>query len=203
MLGNYIGLDTTGTVAIANGDGVYIANKNNIVGGSSPGARNVISGNRGTGINVSPDLGVPATGNKILGNYIGVDASGHTALGNLSGVTLVSGANLVSGNVISGNFDWLNAYAVGIAIAVPGNRVVGNPIGTDAVGATAVGNNIGVFVGGSGSVIGDDSRRAQPDLRQREPRYLGGFLRDRDEGLRRSSAPMRRAAPPYGNEAGV
>ena len=45
--GNYIGTDITGSVAIPNRDGVYIAlgATNNTVGGTATGAGNVISGN--------------------------------------------------------------------------------------------------------------------------------------------------------------
>src|SRR5947199_6347654 len=44
--GNYVGVDVTGSVAMENVGGVFVQqSSNNLVGGTSPGARNVISGN--------------------------------------------------------------------------------------------------------------------------------------------------------------
>jgi hypothetical protein len=49
--GNFIGVDATGTNALGNGqDGVHIYNAFDVIGGSTRGARNVISGNSGTGV---------------------------------------------------------------------------------------------------------------------------------------------------------
>ena len=47
VLGNYIGTDVTGTIALGNNVGVYIiqAAGGNIIGGSAPGSANLISGN--------------------------------------------------------------------------------------------------------------------------------------------------------------
>src|SRR5713226_3900676 len=50
IAGNYIGTDITGTIAMANAkDGIEIDGPNNIIGGTTAAARNVISGNLGTG----------------------------------------------------------------------------------------------------------------------------------------------------------
>jgi hypothetical protein len=51
IVGNYIGTDVTGTAALGNLSGVFIANtsSNNTVGGSAAEDRNLISGNRGRG----------------------------------------------------------------------------------------------------------------------------------------------------------
>lgn len=62
--GNYIGTDKTGAAALGNnGNGVLIIGSNNEVGGA--GARNVISGNDGDGVNI-----YSGTGNLILSNSI-------------------------------------------------------------------------------------------------------------------------------------
>ncbi|MGB3906082.1 MAG: hypothetical protein WBB22_14315 [Anaerolineae bacterium] len=142
--GNYIGIDATGSAALGNQiDGVWIAEgaQYNIIGGSTPGERNVISGNGNNGAVIDR-----ATYNTIGGNYIGTDATGTAAVGNGNiGVVLAWGAqhNLVGGatpeerNLISGNGN------VGVSIAnrdTMSNIVSGNYIGTDVAGAQAIGN---------------------------------------------------------------
>ena len=58
--------------------------------------RNVISGNFGSGIEISGG----ASGNLVKGNFIGVNAAGTADLGNtLDGVNIVGlGGNIVGGN---------------------------------------------------------------------------------------------------------
>ena len=160
IIGNYIGTDATGTVSVPNGmEGVWIATgaENNVVGGSIPGERNVISGNRLFGVSIS---GSGTTGNVVMGNYIGVDATGSARLTNRYGVVISGGAqnNTVGGtapgerNVISGN-------GGGVLIRHPGssgNIVIGNYIGTDATGSQPLGNAYGIWIigGAQSNVIG-------------------------------------------------
>lgn len=98
--GNLVGTDRTGLVALPNaGDGVELgfATQNNLIGGSTPGARNVISGNRGSGVSL---VNANTRGNFVRGNAIGTDATGLLRLGNVgSGIAISSGA---SGNAIGG-----------------------------------------------------------------------------------------------------
>jgi hypothetical protein len=144
ILGNYVGLDASGTEALGNGAaGVWIGEgaQYNVIGGSTPGERNLISGNRNNGAVIDG-----ATHNTISGNYIGTDATGRVATGNGNiGVVLAWGAqhNLVGGatpqqrNLISGNGN------VGVSIAngdTMSNTVSGNYIGTDVTGTVAIGN---------------------------------------------------------------
>lgn len=65
--GNYIGTDVSGSADLGNGgSGVHIIEStNNIVGGSTSAARNVISGNQGEGVRID---GANAYGNLIQGN---------------------------------------------------------------------------------------------------------------------------------------
>src|SRR5207244_7874373 len=128
----------------------------NTTGGTTAGARNVVSGNKlvpgntGDGI----DIDGHTAGNVVLGNYIGTAADGTTALGNNRFGVAVDGANLIGGtavgarNVISGN-------VAGAGLAV-GNHVLvqGNFIGTDVTGRAAVGNGEGIHVVGSYNTIG-------------------------------------------------
>src|SRR5262249_37692814 len=105
LTGNYIGTDATGTSAAANGAGGITPNVPEAGIDDPAGARNVISGNNGNGIDVV--LG----GNPVIqNNFIGTNASGTAALPNsgsgikvTAGVPLIGGGTVASRNVISGN----------------------------------------------------------------------------------------------------
>lgn len=93
--GNFIGTDAEGTADCGNRiTGVTIAGADNLVGGLTPEARNLISGNDRCGIEIGP-----TGGNRIQGNYIGTDRSGLSPLGNKDGIYIfkVSQKNLVGG----------------------------------------------------------------------------------------------------------
>jgi hypothetical protein len=123
---------------------------NNTIGGTMPGARNLISGNIGDGI-------VLATGSFVQGNFIGTDVTGTVAVGNTQrGISVNSAFNLIGGttvsarNIISGNGRGIDLHN--------GNRntVQGNFIGTNLTGISAVPNvNEGVTMsGGEENTIG-------------------------------------------------
>jgi len=154
--GNYIGTNPNGTAAIANGwAGVDIFGgaNNNLIGGPTPAARNVISGNGLQGIAISQT----GTANNIAqGNFIGLNTSGNVRVPNgASGILIYNSAqsNTIGGsvsgtaNVISGNANQ------GVAIFDPGtmnNLVAGNLIGVAADGSTAISNTwSGVELGNS------------------------------------------------------
>ena len=92
---------------LGNTVGIYINGvPRNTIGGTTPGARNVISDNQ-IGIYL---LGSTATGNQIQGNLIGLDATGKTPLGNHIGIFLdaathntIGGTTAGARNVIAGN----------------------------------------------------------------------------------------------------
>ncbi len=79
--GNILGANASGTASLGNSDnGVQIADApDNIVGGTTPAACNIISGNNENGVSVS---GSGATGNTVQGNLIGTDLTGTNGLGN-------------------------------------------------------------------------------------------------------------------------
>ncbi len=139
--GCWIGLNATGTAAAANGGhGIAITGApSNVVGGTTPTARNVISGNAQNGVSI---LGAAATGNRVLGNVIGLDATGTSAVANQDGVVVDGGAtgNTIggivagAGNVITASFQY------GVVIASAGTRqnaVLENSIyGNGSIGIT-------------------------------------------------------------------
>ncbi len=168
VAGNFIGTDITGTLALPNSQGVEIdtSASGNTIGGTSVGARNVISGNTGYGVEI--DTG--ATGNLVDGDYIGVDKTGDAALGNITGILITSAANTVggtvagSGNMIAAN-DGSPSFYNGVQVLIGGlmafdtpddNLVAGNLIGLDAAGSTLAGaTGPGVFLNsGVGNTIG-------------------------------------------------
>jgi CSLREA domain-containing protein len=83
--GNFIGTDKNGTADLGNfASGVFIGDApDNTVGGTTAAARNIISGNDGSGVDV---FGASATGNHILSNSINDNAALGIDLGN-DGVT--------------------------------------------------------------------------------------------------------------------
>ena len=90
MAGNHIGTDKDGATALANhGIGVMIEEgaHHNTIGGDTPGAGNLISGNTAGGI-VLVDAGVD--GNVVAGNLIGTDASAGLALPNGSNGVVIA-----------------------------------------------------------------------------------------------------------------
>ncbi len=162
VVGNYVGLDPSGTNYYRNQYGIWLSAPGNTVGGSTEGERNVISANYWVGVLIS---GTVATNNIIAGNYIGTNAAGAAGLPNLIGVELTAGANgnTIGGdtagerNVISANSD-TGVYLMGSGVT--GNLISGNYIGTDASGAVDLGNyENGVYIsmGAQGNTIGGDA----------------------------------------------
>jgi titin len=174
IVGNLIGTNSTGTRAVVrtgqsnqlqalqNAGIAIISSGGNLIGGNSPAARNVISGNY-VGVNlalISP-AGSP---NTVLGNLIGTDASGQKPLGNIVGIYIngaagddVGGAATGSANVISAN------TSVGVEIlgsGSTGNLIEGNLIGPRADGASAFRGPGGVPIQNVGVFIQDASRNA-------------------------------------------
>src|SRR5262249_57201114 len=89
--GNYFGTDKTGMVALPNGNGVFASN-NNTIGGTQPGAGNVISGNVVFGLAVNDN-------NQVAGNLIGTTATGMAALGKCAGMRMTDN-NTVCGTQV-------------------------------------------------------------------------------------------------------
>lgn len=139
--GNLIGTDSTGTTAIANFAGIYLADSasGNLIGGSTPAARNATSGNLNVGVCIAshPDV----TDNVIHGNFIGTDITGTKPLGNPYGIWLASPKNQVGGETPgTGNVIFSNSFGVVIGGALANKNVVeGNFIGTDLTGTINLG----------------------------------------------------------------
>ncbi|HJQ69561.1 MAG TPA: BACON domain-containing carbohydrate-binding protein [Blastocatellia bacterium] len=176
--GNIIGADITGTVSLSTssaGVSVFGAS-NNVIGGTTAGAGNLISGNtNSTGVSIRDEgNGIGGSGNLVQGNLIGTNGAGTSALRNNGGVSIgdvpdntVGGTTVSARNVISGNT--FGGVSVGGDDAT-GTLVQGNYIGTNAAGTAALGNGLtgidaGVLSGctiggtaaGAGNVISGNS----------------------------------------------
>jgi photosystem II stability/assembly factor-like uncharacterized protein len=152
--GNRIGTDTTGTFKVPNTTGVQALGLDMLVGGLTPEARNIISGNNSDGVFIR------GAGSKLQGNYIGTDFNGSFALGN-GGNGVVAGENALIGgtepgarNVIAGNGNFGNVV-LGFNGAGSSTTVQGNYIGTDATGTRALGGSAaGINILSSNHIIG-------------------------------------------------
>ncbi len=169
--GNYIGTDVSGTSPAGNVcDGVTISSLQggngswyNVIGGSNPEARNLISANGCAGVSLGP-----GGTNLVQGNIIGADASGTLAMANnmdgiyifnasndnLIGGKTVHEANLIAynanhgvlvmggygaaGNTITHNYIHSNAE-LGIALLSGANNGIEHPIITAATRSSVSG----------------------------------------------------------------
>jgi uncharacterized repeat protein (TIGR01451 family) len=168
--GNLVGTDVTGTKPLGNGaDGIYVTGPTTVlIGGTSPGAGNVVANNGNIGI----DTFSKAVNYTIQGNLIGTDVTGTVAMGNKRyGIFIWSPSNVTIGgttasarNIISNNgSDGIGTFASGQSLTIQGNL-----IGTDITGGTAMGNSgaginatfpnvtIGGTAPGAGNVIANN-----------------------------------------------
>ena len=163
--GNYIGTDASGSADAGNGgQGVLVQTPGNLIGGTTGGDGNVISGNASNGVYLYT---AAASGNAVRGNRIGTDAAGRVAIGNgQCGVGVDSAADNVIGGVTAGSRNVISGNGTdGVLIAGAGatrNRVWGNYIGTDSRGWFKVGNGAyGVEVSQPANSVGAPLRAAR------------------------------------------
>jgi CSLREA domain-containing protein len=148
ILGNYIGrLTPSGADAGAGlGNGFYgilvYGDHNNLIGGVTAGAGNVIAGNGSSGIYFLGAFG-SAT---VYGNLIGTNAAGTAALANgANGISVDNGSNNITigggsagqGNLISGNTGdgvWIGGTSSNVVVQ-------GNAIGSNLARTATIGNS--------------------------------------------------------------
>ena len=130
IIGNYIGTDVTGTIAIPNTYGVLFDDGSfaNLLGGSTPTDRNIISGNSGYGVFI---YNMGTNSNIVKGNFIGTNAAGISAIPNGVGIVVDGAAykHKIDSNIISGNLQQ------GIYINITGcdsTQITKNKIGLNA-----------------------------------------------------------------------
>jgi CSLREA domain-containing protein len=161
--GNFVGTDVTGNKAISNGvaegysEGILSYANGAMIGGTTPAARNVVSGNVGTGIQVR---GVATI---VQGNYCGTNSAGTAPVPKSGpGVTvyqadsaMIGGTAPGAGNLLSGAS---NNGDSGVQILESTNtQIVGNLIGTAADGTTPLPNlssGVDIYLESSNNIIG-------------------------------------------------
>jgi len=165
--GCFLGTDPTGTAPVAAASGAHVTGitpANVRIGGTSPAARNLISGGHDK-IVLGNGTGGP-NGVTIQGNLVGTDATGTLKLTNLGhGIVLSRAINVTIGglaaaarNVISGN--QVNGLEIDGEPAT--NTVVqGNYVGVDVTGAAPLGNGSrGIALDSNNVVIGGSAAGA-------------------------------------------
>ena len=146
--GNKIGTNADGSAARPNTTGIGLwAATNTTIGGTTAWERNVVSGNGFADIVINNAPGTMST--RIWGNYIGTNAAGTADIdGSTSGYGLdlaggsgteIGGTVASKGNVISGH-----GTAIVTVSSATGTVILGNRIGTDKDGLTALPNNGGL-----------------------------------------------------------
>ncbi len=140
--GNFIGTDPSGTIARGNDSGVVLNSPNPTVGGTSPAARNLISGNLSNGV------GIGDRGSTVQGNLIGTMKDGTLPLGNgFQGLVMLGFGNslgTVANNTIAFNGGHGVAVVAGsTGISILSNRIYSNgELGIDLVGNDGVTNGV-------------------------------------------------------------
>ncbi len=135
--GNIVGLNASGTDTVPNDAGLLIGGgtKYNTIGGYSASERNIISGNRFGGIEIS-DIGT--SDNLIRGNYIGTDITGLLSMPNEYGISMLTypANNIIDSNVVSGNAH----YGILLFEYADSNQISNNYIGLGSDSVTPLSN---------------------------------------------------------------
>jgi CSLREA domain-containing protein len=195
--GNRIGTNAAGTAALENAlDGITVDFADNAtIGGTSPAARNLISGNARDGVRLNHNL---ISTHIVQGNFIGTDVSGLAAIANGghgldiigAGTHAIGGTVAGAGNLISGNgLDGI-LFTNFTSIKSSNTTVQGNLIGTNVTGLSALPNLVhglelaaadGTQIGGTTSAArniisgngGDGVRFGSTNFTRLEGNYIG------------------------------
>ncbi len=138
--GNYVGTNAAGTsiptgldTALAAVDGIDCQDADNTIGGTTPGAGNLISGNQGAGVSLE------GPGNVVQGNVVGTDYTGTKPVPN--------GQGIVAGSEVAGSVALIGGLSPGAGNLVafnngPGVWVFGDPVLGYSAGNSIEGNAI-------------------------------------------------------------
>ena len=166
--GNFIGFERTGTTAFGHvGNDILVRDSpDNTIGGTAPGARNVVGGitdelTPSVALQTTGTTPGATTGTLVQGNLIGTDASGMLDRGGAgigvlvfqAATNTIGGTSTAARNVVSG----MGGSSAVRLLGGTGNLVRGNLIGSAIDGVTPLPNDRrGVLVsnGATGNMIG-------------------------------------------------
>ncbi|MFL6374326.1 MAG: carboxypeptidase regulatory-like domain-containing protein [Pyrinomonadaceae bacterium] len=165
--GNVIGQTPGSATARGNsGSGIVVRGSNNLIGGTTAAARNVVVSNAVAGIAISGGL---AGGNTVQGNLVGVASNGTTALGNL--VAGIQVSQYATGNTIGGsggtagsctgpcnlvaNNGSATAQSAKAGVYVDQTASTGNTVRENSIFGNGSGTGIGIDVGAPGATAND------------------------------------------------
>jgi hypothetical protein len=158
--GNIIGPDKTGTVVLGNrGSGILVDSPNNVIGGATTSAGNVISGNQSVSINLGS---LNAVGTLIQNNKLGTDPSGTLSVGTTGGISIV--------NTASNNRILNNTIAFGMGIIHGGGN--GNLFSQNSIFSNT---GLGIDLGGDGVNPNDIPPTTNPPDQDNGPNNLQNF----------------------------
>ncbi len=176
VVGNYFGLNLTGTSVLPNQEyNILVWNGNrSLIGGTQPGEGNIICGGKYGVVLKGDDDGVMtyATGNTVVGNWLGVMPDGSTAPQAFVDAILVS----------------TNAYgnSIGLRTTGQGNLIVGAINGITVDGAGQIqnglfGNTICAFSGlGIKLHAGGNQNKSAPVITQADTSQIAGTSQAND-----------------------
>jgi PKD domain/FG-GAP repeat len=164
ILGNRIGTDYTGALALGNASfGVLVSGTpGGTIGGTAPGYRNIISANTSGGIG----LYAGTTGALVQGNLIGTDITASVPLGNGNGIQIDGGSfnNTIGGNG-SGAGNTI-AFSTGIGVDVDATAGTGNEIRLNSIFSNT---GLGIDLGGNGVTLNNSVGHIGPNDYQNFP----------------------------------
>jgi CSLREA domain-containing protein len=173
MQGNYVGVKANGVEALPNSTTATTVGNPTVdyadkllIGGSTPAAANVISGNASGAI--QPDYSSDIT---LEGNFIGTDYSGTMDLGNAAGIQLANGNSTnpsavhhstVKNNTVAYNHD----YGLLINSQTDTITVIGNKIVNNQRSGISIVDSVDVTIGGTsaseGNLVSGNSNASDP-----------------------------------------
>jgi CSLREA domain-containing protein len=156
--GNFVGTDVNGTADQGNqGIGILVSSgkTGNIIGGTTPAARNLSSGNGFSGVEVD------GSSNTVQGNLLGTQKDGVSDLGNDGRGVLIQGAN----NTVGGGAAATNTIAFnGLGVSVRGSVSTGNRILRNSIFSNSgFGSGLGIDLNEDGGTANDGGTQDDAD----------------------------------------
>ena len=162
--GCFIGTNAAGTAALAPyGGGVNPRSQTNArIGGTTPAARNLVSGSSLFSHHIAFGLGItqPVSSSVVAGNLVGTDLTGLHFLvpAGPASMNVGGGTNNVVGGTAAGA---RNVFVGSVFVNGTGNHIEGNFVGLDVTGTIVINSNSGgIFVNAGPNTIGGSAAGA-------------------------------------------